>query len=337
MKHISVFEKLQINLKREYWEYRKLVWGVPIIMSVLFVLAAIAAIVFSRFADEHKMAEGHKGHSSAHVAVASSAELKQLEQLDQLSEVLGIESEATPSAVRKDSQHTDGDHKSAEKRTEFRFMGMYMFVAWLSGFYYLLSSLYTDRRDKSVLYWKSLPVSETENVLSKLLFGSLAFSVAAVIMAWITSVVLLAVMHGLTTPEELANMRQDSDFAFNATQLFVWPIWGLIFGLLWGAPVFAYILMVSAMSKRLPFMLLIVPPIILLILEGIFFGSGNLVGFLIDHVPAKALFLITQSTDAGSVFATFFGENGASLVVGLLLASGFLYTAIWYRNKRFEI
>lgn len=329
MNTISVFDKLKINLKREYWEYRRLVWGVPIIMSILFVLAAMMAIAVSRFADDHQLAQTSQEDVNVSVPVAKRTGLGQLDKLLELSETEDIAtSRASQSSSMREGKKDD---------TEFSFIGLYLFVAWLTGFYYLLSCLYTDRRDKSVLYWKSLPVSETENVVSKLLFGTLGFSLAAIVMAWLTAIVLFGVVHGLVSVDELAKMQQDSNFAFDATPLFIWPALGLIFGLLWGAPVFAYVLMVSAMSKRLPFMLLVLPPFILLILEGIFFSSSNLVGFMADHTPAKALMMIARSPDSGSVLATFFGENGISLILGLLLAAVFLTIAVWCRNKRFEI
>lgn len=325
MKSISMIDRLQINLKREYWEYRKLVWGIPIILSVLIVIGAVMAIVFSRFADDHQAAMDKSDAPKVSVTVEELIDApEKLATLENDSLVLG-------------TNEGDSDIQESEDDTEFSFVGLYLFVAWLSGFYYLLSSLYTDRRDKSVLYWKSLPVSEAENVASKLLFGSIGFCLAAIVVAWATALVLLVVVHGMASPEELAKMNEDSSFVFDATQLFLWPLLGLVFGLLWGAPTFAYILMVSAMSKRLPFMLLVIPPFILLILEGIFFRSRNLIGFLVDHTPGKALLMIANSPDAGAVFSTFLGEKGLSLLLGLLVALAFLYAAVWYRNNRFEI
>ena len=35
------------------------------------------------------------------------------------------------------------------------------------GFFYCIDSLYADRRDRCVLFWKSLPLSDAETVLSK--------------------------------------------------------------------------------------------------------------------------------------------------------------------------
>lgn len=325
MNSINMIDRLQINLKREYWEYRKLVWGIPIIMSILFILGAIMAIVFTRFADDHQATMDTSGAPTVSVTVE--------ELIDAPEKLASVENDSLVPSIDKG----DGDSEEGKDDAEFSFVGMYLFIAWLSGFYYLLSSLYTDRRDKSVLYWKSLPVSEAENVLSKLVFGSLGFCLAAIVVAWVTALVLLVVVHGMATPEELAKMNEDSKFAFNVTQLLVWPLLGLIFGLFWGAPTFAYILMVSAMSKRLPFMLLVIPVFILLILEGIFFRSSNLVGFLVDHTPGKALMMVANSTDVGAVFSTFFGDQGISLILGLLVAWAFLYTAVWYRNNRFEI
>src|SRR5262245_27831189 len=42
-----------------------------------------------------------------------------------------------------------------------------IFTAFIVGVFYCLDSLYGERRDRSILFWKSLPVSDLTTVLSK--------------------------------------------------------------------------------------------------------------------------------------------------------------------------
>lgn len=324
MKQISGIEKFRANLLREYWEYRKMIWGIPMVMSALIVLAGVMALMFVRYASDVHIAE--HGDSQSSVVIEQH---------------LGESSTPPAQPASTDSVQTVVESDEAEHahddEIEFGFVGMYMIVAWLAGFYYLISSLYNDRRDNSVLYWKSMPVSESNNVLSKFVFGSVAFCVVAIIFAWVTALLLFAIVHGMATTEELARIQQDSDFVFGATQLLIWPLLGLVLGVLWGAPIFAYVLMVSAMSKRLPFLLLVLPLVVLFVLERIVFRSTLLLAWFQDHWPSQALTFIAQSPDLSSALSLILIEHGGSLLSGLVLAAVFLSIAVWYRNQRFEI
>ena len=45
---------------------------------------------------------------------------------------------------------------------------MLMFTSFIVGVFYCLDALHGERRDRSILFWKSLPVSDLTTVLSKL-------------------------------------------------------------------------------------------------------------------------------------------------------------------------
>src|ERR1700687_5194317 len=44
---------------------------------------------------------------------------------------------------------------------------MFIFTAFMVGVFYCLDALHGERRDRSILFWKSLPVSDLTTVLSK--------------------------------------------------------------------------------------------------------------------------------------------------------------------------
>src|SRR5437762_11172070 len=44
---------------------------------------------------------------------------------------------------------------------------MLIFTAFIVGVFYCLDALHSERRDRSILFWKSLPVSDLTTVLSK--------------------------------------------------------------------------------------------------------------------------------------------------------------------------
>src|SRR5436190_4551481 len=80
---------------------------------------------------------------------------------------------------------------------------MMIFIAFIVGVFYCLDALHGERRDRSILFWKSLPVSDLTTVLSKatiplVVLPLVAFAIIVcvqVIMVLQTSLVLI--FHGV--------------------------------------------------------------------------------------------------------------------------------------------
>lgn len=301
---------LLLSLKREYWEYRRMIVIVPIILSVLVMLASGAATFGKKV----------KSHQGVTQSQAGEVQLS-VENLNE-----SVNSSA--------SKHTESELR---QRTPIEFVGFYVGLAWLTSIIYLLSSLYADRKDKSVLYWKSLPLSETHTTFIKLVFGTVVFPLVAVAVAWIVYLLLTILGWGALKSIDSGGNWVFVERTVSTMRLFVWPLVAIAVGFVWSAPVFCYTLMVSAMSRRLPFFLLVLPPIIIGILEGILFSSSHLNGFFFGHLPFGVVGEFSQAQSLASVLHLFFIERSASLIMGLLLAAVFLATAIWCRNNRFEI
>jgi hypothetical protein len=123
----------------------------------------------------------------------------------------------------------------------------------------------------------------------------------------------------------------------NVSRLFIWPVAGVVVGALWGAPLFCYPLMVSAVAKRLPFFLLVLPWVVLAALESIFTDGHRLTGFFFDHLPFAAISHMPDVSSLAEFFHEFFIERASSMLGGLVLSAGFVAIAVWYRNNRFEL
>lgn len=273
------------GFKREYWEYKRAIVGLPILISMLAFLGCIVGMLTLTYFPQ----EDH------HYLLSKGDEVM-----------------------------------------SFEFLGFYITVSWLAGIYYLLSCLHGDRKDKSILFWKSLPVSETQNVLTKLLVGGLGFAAIAVIVAWIASLILL--LFWLAADYlELGVVEQGVEFDVALAPILIWPPLSMFIGFIWGAPVFTFVLMVSAIARRSPFLLLVVPLIVLPVLERMLLRSSYLFDFFIVHLPFGVLRAIAASEDMPAFFQYYFLENGLSLSVGLAVAALFTAVAIWCRNNRFEI
>jgi ABC-2 type transport system permease protein len=211
-------------------------------------------------------------------------------------------------------------------------------IACLAIFAYLLECLYSERRDRSILFWKSLPVSDTATVLAKLLLAAvivplLVLLLAALLQALLTGVVYLrfenarsaigfaSVVGGLQTLPELATM------------------W--LYGLIWYAPLMTWLLLSSVLARRIPLMYALTPPLGLVLLEWRVLDSRHVLGFLGERMapwvrddwawsynPERGLLPGLVSPDWSVVFLT------PSLWLGLAAAAVMVYMVIRLRRYR---
>ena len=130
-------------------------------------------------------------------------------------------------------------------------------------------------------------------------------------------------------------VRVESEF--QPLKLFFWPLHGVIAGVLWGMPVFGYFMFISAYAKRARFLWLIVPLAVISAFEGIFLSSRRVLEFFVSHMPHRVLDTLGRSDTLGAFWAELFGPMLPSLLLGLIIGTGFVVAAIWMRNHRFEV
>jgi ABC-2 type transport system permease protein len=166
---------------------------------------------------------------------------------------------------------------------------MIMFTAFIVAVFYCLDALYGERRDRSILFWKSLPVSDMTAVLSKVvvplvIMPAISFAVIVatqLIIFLITSMVLIA--HGMSPVSTLVHTN-----LFENTLIL---IYGLIAVSLWHAPTYCWMLLVSAWARRAAFLWAILPWIAVGIFERITFGTsyfGNFMRYRFSNWAAEA-------------------------------------------------
>lgn len=212
----------------------------------------------------------------------------------------------------------------------------------LVSFFYLLACLYTDRRDNSILFWKSLPVSEAQNVLTKLFVALVLLPSIAVLAALATSLVyvVLAMIFVSTSPVAVS-----AGELWSGLHLFSFAVqhWGAALATsLWCLPFFAWLLFASAAARKSPFLMAVLPPVLVIALEELVLDRNShwFVTVLSDRLPGL------QITDHGAGFLRLeeLGINhlgsllaSSGLWLGLLVAAALVYAAIWLRDHRYEI
>jgi len=210
-----------------------------------------------------------------------------------------------------------------------------MGTAFIVGIFYSLDALYGERRDRSILFWKSLPVSDLTAVLSKLIVPvvilpllSFVITIAAqLIMLLLSSAVLMG--SGLN----VARLWTDVPFIHMAEVLFnhLLTVHGL-----WYAPIYGWLLLVSAWAPRAPFIWAFLPPFVIYVVEKIAFNTSHflhLLQYRLTGPEASALMapgstLMDQMAALGP--AQFFSTPG--LWLGLAIAAIFVASAIRLRR-----
>jgi ABC-2 type transport system permease protein len=144
------------------------------------------------------------------------------------------------------------------------FLGVYwtmlQVVLFFVVFFYLLGSLYDDRRDRSILFWKSLPVSDVETVLSKIV---VAIAVAPFI-TWAIGVVLSIGVVILLSLFALAVDIDPVQYVWGPAEPLNFALRTLAIGatnVLWALPAVGWLMLVSAYSKSKPFLWALLLPI----------------------------------------------------------------------------
>jgi ABC-2 type transport system permease protein len=153
-----------------------------------------------------------------------------------------------------------------------------MFVTFLVGIFYCLDALHGERRDRSILFWKSLPVSDLTTVLSK---ASIPF-VALPLIGFVLSVWTLAILLLLSTAVLLATgMSATTLWAeLRLVQQPLVMLYGLTVHVLWFAPIYGWLLLVSAWARRTPVLWAALPPFAIALVEKIVFNSMHFVSLL---------------------------------------------------------
>jgi ABC-2 type transport system permease protein len=231
-------------------------------------------------------------------------------------------------------QVDDGDTKGA-LNTLFNVIHSFMLLVLIAvTINYLLGSLFNDRKDRSILFWKSMPVSDWEQVRTKLLVALVAaptIYIATSYLMQLITVLLSLMLVWRMDGEPVATILGNIDLL----PLAVNPVVSWLVTALWLAPLYAWLLLASAGARRSPFMLALAPVIALVVLEEIFLGSEFLGNVVSQHVPHY-----NSNVDAVGIY--FEGNEWMhidflKMGCGLLFAAVAIWATVWLRRYRFEL
>ncbi|NQY47881.1 MAG: ABC transporter permease [Colwellia sp.] len=295
---------LKASIKKELWEFNGMLKWVPISLAGVFIFIPLLSMILNGI-DMQAVFEGLK-----HAA--------QIEKNDHLSEMFFVGAIALFSP--------------------------FIAIGFIVQVYYFVTCLFDERRDQSVMFWRSLPVSDEMTIASKLLTGAVVipvifFAAATFLMVLmlvlaIVACLILSVGFDISLWGTLASANILSGVGYIWLTLLPMAIWLL--------PLYSWLMLTSIYANKAPFLWAVLPIVALLVIETIvvhylnisqpFFGH-----FLMDY------FSLTPDNLAGMA-----GEQEKSRSVALelliaqidyrtvLVSAGLLFTTYWFRVNKQE-
>jgi ABC-2 type transport system permease protein len=223
-------------LRREFWEHKGSMFWAPLIVGSLLVVLLGLTITYGI------MQHGIPAHVTINGQTLTHARLDQ------------VLPEETKLMVAKIAT------------------GMYMgasapLFAILTGvvFFYCLGALYDERRDRSILFWKSLPVSDPMTVLSKAVTAMVVAPAITLVLAVAASLALLFIASMALSTQGLnlfAALLASSDLYLSPLRLAaLLPVY-----VVWALPTVGWLMLVSSWAKSKPFLWAVGVPVVTLVI-----------------------------------------------------------------------
>lgn len=230
------------------------------------------------------------------------------------------------------------------------FFAMELYSAW-----YLLECLYAERKDRSILFWRALPVSDAQVVLSKLLIALVVVPLVGFVAADIST---LGMALELTLRDSSQPLRALLWNPQHWLQLQVLWLYLLAATNLWYLPVAAWLLAISAWARRSPALWATMPIAVPFLIERWLLHTHHIETLIVDrftglvsvafHNNADEAFSLTSVVDSGRGL-TLPGQTVWELInprgllqtpatwIGVVLGLALIAGAIELRRRHVEV
>lgn len=273
--------QITMSFKKEIWEFKKTLFWMPIIIAVFIIIAPFLKFILM---DDY--------------------------QTTRLFEAI-----------------TDVDNRGNVEGFAHFFlstvMGMFVpfiMVSLVIQLYYFTTCLFDERRDLSVYFWRSLPVSDALTVVVKLLTGSLI--VPAIFMLAGTLVVCVFLLLALIACIVLSFGYDISLWGFWGSADIIGNIASIWLNLLpyaiWMFPIFAWLMLASMFASKAPFLWAMLPIIAILLIESYMvkflnLDSGLLFNVLSGHFNLSSFFFSNDISNIDSPKLMLFSVLSAKI------------------------
>lgn len=147
-----------------------------------------------------------------------------------------------------------------------------MGIALLVSIFYSVEALHGERRDRSILFWKSLPVSDFTVVLAKMMIPLVIVPLITVALTIVTHVVMLLLNMVVMQVNGLSSSLLWTNLPLSKMWMMMLYHMVALHGL-WFAPAYSWMLLASAWARRAAFLWAVLPPIAVGLVEKIAFNT----------------------------------------------------------------
>jgi len=300
--------RLQIitSFRKEIWEFKKTLFWVPLIIAIFIIVAPLLKLMLL---EEYQFARLFDNISN----------------VDNLANIEGF--------------------------TRFflaTIMGMFVpfiMVSLIIQLYYFTTCLFDERRDLSIYFWRSLPVSDVLTVGVKLITGMLVvpaiFMVAAtfVVFVFLFFAFVFCTIMSVGYDVSLWGLWGSADIISNLSSIWL----NLLPYALWMFPVFAWLMLASMFANKAPFLWAILPIAAILLIES----------FIVEYLHLDTRFFLNtlreyfafghgmfphDMSDIESPRYLLFSVLSSKIsMVATLIGVGLLYLTYWLRVNRSEV
>jgi ABC-2 type transport system permease protein len=212
---------------------------------------------------------------------------------------------------------------------------MIILTAFIVGLFYCLDALYGERRERSILFWKSLPVSDLTTVLSKVSIPLVVLPAIILPIIVVTQFIMMLISSAALMPSGLTSTTWTN---FNLVQQSMILIYSLIVIALWHAPIYGWALLISGIARRATFLWAVMPFIAISIFEKITFNTTYFFSMVKNRVfgAGDVAFNLHDSFSIDSLAQLTPGRflSAPGLWLGLIFAVAFVIAAIRRRRYR---
>jgi ABC-2 type transport system permease protein len=291
------------SVRKEIWEFKKTLFWVPLIIAVFILVAPLLKLIFL---------EKHE------VAIL----LDSITNVDNLA-------------------HIEGFTRFFLATVTGVFVPFIM-ASLIIQLYYFITCLFDERRDLSIYFWRSLPVSDVLSVGVKLVTGALVlpaiFMLAAtfVVCVFLLLALIACTVLSLGYDVSLWGFWGSADIISNLTSIWL----NLIPYALWMFPVFAWLMLASMFANKAPFLWAILPIASILLLESFvasYLGLDRHIFFnaLREYFAfGQGLFPSNVSDTEPQQFVLFSALLSKISLPATLVGIGFMYITYWLRVNR---
>lgn len=309
-------KQLTMLIRREYWEHKATFFVVPAVTTGLFA-CVLLVFLFGLYTDATLI--------NADVNLDTEAGQQEFILRDSsLGDLFGMQLKKLESEPRL----------MLEDRMNQIYTGVSVFwflTLWVVIFFYLIGALYDDRKDRSVLFWKSMPVSDWLTVASKLGAG-LVLAPAIYMGFTMLAHFLLAVASSLAAiglDIDIWNTLWAPTHMVSRWFAFV-GLYG--FTVLWCLPFFAWLLFISSWAKSAPLAWALGIPAVIVLAESMLFRTSYISSFIGNHIFSFQFWQLGRG-----LMENFELVDALQLLLALVLGMAFLAGATWFRGKADEM